>query len=129
MGSFNVSAPAGATAGDVYSTARAPLAGQGALAALDGLTRSLSAKKSASPHALVVVGAGFGGRPWADSALRVLREMDAVIYRHIGNTTPASVVTLWRAMKNDHIDVVIGFGGGTVMDAAKAAAALAGIDE
>jgi alcohol dehydrogenase class IV len=127
MTSVNASALAGATIRDVPHAVRMPVAGPGALATLGGLSRSLCANRPPRPRALVVVGAGFDGRPWADRVPATLREIDATIHRHAGVTTPESVVNLCRVMQNDHIDVVIALGGGTVMDAAKAAAALAGV--
>lgn len=125
MRSVNASAPTGATILDVHPAVRFPIAGPGSLGALNGLARSLGGGKA---RALVVVGAGFDGRPWANRALATIRDMDATIHRHAGTTTPASVVSLWRQLRAHHIEVVIGLGGGTVMDAAKAAASLAGID-
>ena len=128
MRSVNASALTGATIRDVHPAVPFPITGPGALAALDGLTRSLCAGLTSRPQALIVVGAGFDGRPWAGRALATFRDMNVTTHRHVGTITPATVVSLWRLLRAHHIDVVIGLGGGTVMDAAKAASALAGID-
>ncbi|MER8224371.1 phosphonoacetaldehyde reductase [Streptomyces sp. NPDC094143] len=78
-----------------------------------------------TPRVVQVVGPGFTGRPWAPRVKDALRAFDPVVVVHEGPTTPDSVAGLARHLRALGADVVIAVGGGTVMDAAKAAAALA----
>ena len=71
-----------------------------------------------------VVGPGFAGRPWASRVTEALSPLDPTVLVHEGPTTPESVATLARQLRAIRADAVVAIGGGTVIDAAKAAAAL-----
>jgi alcohol dehydrogenase class IV len=77
-------------------------------------------------HATVVTGPGFRGRPWSDRVMAALRPMRTRHIVHSGATTPGSVLRLVDTLRSDPADVVVAIGGGTVLDAVKAAVALAG---
>ncbi|MEV0391088.1 iron-containing alcohol dehydrogenase [Nonomuraea sp. NPDC050643] len=78
-----------------------------------------------SPRVLLVTGAGFPGRPWSSGLLAALRPFRPRVCVQSGMPTPASVARLARTLREHRAEVVVAVGGGSVMDAAKAAAALA----
>ncbi|WP_052422943.1 iron-containing alcohol dehydrogenase [Nonomuraea candida] len=78
-----------------------------------------------APRVFLVTGAGFSGRPWSGPLLEALRPFRPRVGVQAGMPTPASVAELARALREHRAEVVVAAGGGSVMDAAKAAAALA----
>ncbi|EFL30524.1 conserved hypothetical protein [Streptomyces viridochromogenes DSM 40736] len=89
------------------------------------VTALLSGPLRRAPRVAQVVGPGFAGRPWAPRLTDALRPLDPTVVVHDGPTTPDSVAALARQLRAIRADVAVAIGGGTVMDAAKAAAALA----
>src|SRR4051794_27514487 len=77
-------------------------------------------------RATVVTGPGFDTRTWSAGVFAALRPPRPAPVVHAGRTTPASVAELIQALRANHGDVVVAIGGGTVIDAAKAAVALSG---
>ncbi|KPI15329.1 iron-containing alcohol dehydrogenase [Actinobacteria bacterium OK074] len=88
------------------------------------VTERLAGPLRRTPRVAQVVGPGFASRPWAARLTGVLRPLDPMIVVHEGATTPDSVATLVRQLRLIRADMVVAIGGGTVMDAVKAAAAL-----
>lgn len=101
-------------------------AGIGSVAALAQVARSLTGDGGHSPRVLLVVSSGFAGRPWRDGVLAALRALAPETVAHDGMPTPHSVAALARHAARCRPDVIAAVGGGSVLDAAKCAAVLAG---
>lgn len=106
-----------------FSLARLPRIefGSGALAELSGIARGYGSR------ALLVTGAGSlqGSRFWPE----ITAELKArgISWRHLtvaGEPSPQMVDEAVRALRAEPIDVVVGIGGGSALDAAKAIAGL-----
>ena len=106
-----------------FSLARLPRIefGSGALAELSGIARGYGSR------ALLVTGAGSlqGSRFWPE----ITAELKArgISWRHLtvaGEPSPQMVDEAIRALRAEPIDVVVGIGGGSALDAAKAIAGL-----
>jgi alcohol dehydrogenase class IV len=78
---------------------------------------------------LLVVGAGFIRRPWRDTVLAGLRPTRLASAVQVGLPTPESVARLARQARTHRAAALVAVGGGSVMDAAKCAAVLAGHPE
>ncbi|MBN6051141.1 iron-containing alcohol dehydrogenase, partial [Nonomuraea sp. RK-328] len=77
------------------------------------------------PRVLLVVGGGFARRPWRERVLAALRPAPVRVAVQPGMPTPGCVARLAGEARAHRADVVVAVGGGSVMDAGKAAAALA----
>lgn len=110
--------------------------GSGALSAVDPVVARLRALTEtaasdaaefvkAAPRAVLVVAPGHERRPWAAAAVDALRHLDVVGRLAVGEATPDTVALLATVIADEAPDVVVAIGGGTVLDVAKAAAALA----
>ncbi|MFI6043585.1 iron-containing alcohol dehydrogenase [Nocardia sp. NPDC051321] len=77
-----------------------------------------------APRVIVVAGSGFALRSWSEPLLVALRKFPLRLTIQSGLPTPESVALLARQMRAHRADVVVTVGGGSVMDAGKAAAAL-----
>ncbi|MEW9553282.1 iron-containing alcohol dehydrogenase [Nonomuraea sp. NPDC050783] len=101
------------------------LIGAGLTRAVAEEVRAVARDRRRSPRVFLVTGAGFAGRPWSATLLAALRPLPLRVGAQAGMPTPASVAELARAVREHRAEVVVAAGGGSVMDAAKAAAALA----
>lgn len=99
--------------------------GPGAIKAVPDAVRCLNPCRDGLPRGVLVVSSGFGTRSWAPAARSALSLLGYPLLVHDGATTPQSVAFLANAMHAEQAEVAIALGGGTVLDAAKAAAALA----
>lgn len=124
------------------------LIGAGSVAELGKVVRDTADATFTPPRIMLVVGTGFQRRTWRDS---VFAGLDAglgagraggpadgsggarsrprarvEVAVHEGSPTPGSVAALARRVHEHRADVVVAVGGGSVMDAAKCAATLAG---
>ena len=106
-----------------FSVSRLPRIeyGAGTLAKLPAIVRGYGL------HALLVTGAGSlkHSRFW--SAVTQGLKTEGVAWRHLsipGEPSPAMVDEAVRALRDERIDVVVGIGGGSALDAAKAIAGL-----
>ncbi|MFP5410614.1 MAG: iron-containing alcohol dehydrogenase [Gammaproteobacteria bacterium] len=95
--------------------------GSGTLARLPAIVRGYG------KHALLVTGAGSlkSSRFWP-AVIEGLKSQD-MAWRHLsipGEPSPAMVDEAVRALRDERIDVVVGIGGGSALDAAKAIAGL-----
>ncbi|CAM4498247.1 phosphonoacetaldehyde reductase [Nocardia ninae] len=77
-----------------------------------------------APRVLVITGGSFARHSWSEPLLAALRSFPLHVVTHSGLPTPESVALLAREMRAHRADVVLAVGGGSVMDAGKAAAAL-----
>lgn len=77
-----------------------------------------------APRVIVVAGSGFARRSWSEPLLAALRVFPLRVVSQSGLPTPESVALLARQVRAHRADVVVTVGGGSVMDAGKAAAAL-----
>ncbi|MEV4342293.1 phosphonoacetaldehyde reductase [Streptomyces sp. NPDC049590] len=96
--------------------------GAGEIARATGL---LAGRNRRARRVAQVVGPGFAGRLWSSRLAETLSSLDPTVVVHEGPTTPESVARLARQLHAMRADAVVAIGGGTVIDAAKAAAALA----
>jgi alcohol dehydrogenase len=95
--------------------------GTGALAKLPAITRGYGA------HALLVTGAGSLKRSPLWPSLTAGLKAQGISWQHLavpGEPSPQMVDEAVRALRTESIDVVIGIGGGSALDAAKAIAGL-----
>ena len=129
------------------------LVGAGSVTELGTVVRDTAGAAFVPARIMLIVGAGFQRRAWRD---KVLAELGAApgagrpaghgngssnglggarthgpraqveVTVHEGSPTPDSVAALARRVREHRADVVVAVGGGSVMDAAKCAAALAG---
>ncbi|WP_433656196.1 iron-containing alcohol dehydrogenase [Nocardia sp. CA-128927] len=83
-----------------------------------------AAAGTVAPRVIVIAGSGFALRSWAEPLLAALRSFPLHIVIQSGLPTPESVALLAREVRAHRADVVVTVGGGSVMDAGKAAAAL-----
>lgn len=83
-----------------------------------------AAAPTTAPRVILVAGSGFEHRVWADPLLAAFRGFPLRTVVHAGLPTPESVARLAREIRAHRADVVVTVGGGSVMDAGKAAAAL-----
>lgn len=76
-------------------------------------------------RAVVVSSPGFGRRRWHQDVVQGLHGLQIHFEHHDGMPTPESVARLTARIRAKDPDMVLAIGGGSVMDAAKCAAALA----
>ncbi|GAA2284240.1 iron-containing alcohol dehydrogenase [Nonomuraea roseoviolacea subsp. roseoviolacea] len=100
------------------------LMGPGGVTDLAGAVRSAVSGTARPPRVLLVVGGGFARRPWRERVLAALRPAAVRVAVQPGMPTPECVARLAGEARAHRADVVVAVGGGSVMDAAKAAAAL-----
>ncbi|WP_051187755.1 iron-containing alcohol dehydrogenase [Nocardia tenerifensis] len=77
-----------------------------------------------APRVLVTAGSGFALRSWSAPLLAALGSFPLHTVVQSGLPTPESVALLAHQVRAHRADVVVTIGGGSVMDAGKAAAAL-----
>lgn len=82
-----------------------------------------AAAGTSAPRVILVAGGGFRGRGWSGPLLAALGSFPLHIVTQADLPTPESVARLAREVAAQRADVVVAVGGGSVMDAAKAAAA------
>ncbi|WP_033213686.1 iron-containing alcohol dehydrogenase [Kitasatospora phosalacinea] len=99
--------------------------GPGAVAAVAAAVADLPARRGRRPRGVLVVGGGFASRDWAPGVRAALRPAGLAVLVHRGTTTPRSVAELAAGLRAERAEVVVALGGGSVLDAAKAAAVLA----
>ena len=116
--------PAVSVLGRMSARRQPPLVGFGAIGGLPDLVTAVG-RGSCQSRVMTVVGAGFSDRPWAPDVLAVLDRMGTHIRTHRGLPVPESVSDLHAEVTAFRPDVLVAIGGGSVIDAAKAAAALA----
>ena len=95
--------------------------GAGSLARLPGIARGYGT------HALLVTGAGSLKNSSFWPAVTAGLKTQTIKWQHLsipGEPSPQMVDEAVRAFRNESIDVVIGMGGGSALDAAKAIAGL-----
>jgi alcohol dehydrogenase class IV len=80
---------------------------------------------SGRTRAAVVISGGFERRSWHQAMQTCLAPLDCGEFVQHGQTTPESVLRLAWQLRAAAAQLVIAIGGGTIMDTAKAAAALA----
>ncbi|MGC5011105.1 iron-containing alcohol dehydrogenase [Streptosporangium sp. DT93] len=100
------------------------LIGAGRAAAVAKEAETVSQSASRPLRVLLVVGAGFSRRPWHTAVVGALRPARLHVAVQPGMPTPASVARLAGEARDHRADVVVAVGGGSVLDGAKAAAAL-----
>ncbi|RDI65544.1 iron-containing alcohol dehydrogenase [Nocardia pseudobrasiliensis] len=83
-----------------------------------------AAGTAVAPRVVLIAGGGFTGRGWSAPLLTALRSYPLRMVIQSGLPTPESVAVLARQVRAHRADVVLTVGGGSVMDAGKAAAAL-----
>lgn len=104
------------------------VARSGGIGALGRLVAA-AAPHRRDPRVLVLTGGHLSERPWAADLRSVLSGIGRHTMRdHRGVPTPDSVAALARFLRAEGVDVLVAVGGGAVLDAGKAAAALAGED-
>jgi alcohol dehydrogenase class IV len=112
-----------ASTGHCLASGPATVAGAGEVS---GAGRLAARVAGAGPaRALLVVGGGFARRPWRSRVLEGLAGTSLEVAVHDGAPTPGSVVALAAHARRYRPGVIIGVGGGSVIDAAKCAAILA----
>uniref|UniRef100_UPI0024583250 iron-containing alcohol dehydrogenase n=1 Tax=Nocardia brasiliensis TaxID=37326 RepID=UPI0024583250 len=82
-----------------------------------------AAAGTGAPRVLLVAGNGFRHRAWAEPLLTALQGFALRTVVHAGLPTPESVARLTDEIRAHRTEVVVTVGGGSVMDAGKAAAA------
>lgn len=100
--------------------------GEGYSSCLHEFAREITAGRGGLTRAVLVSGPGFGRRAWSRDVLQGLAGLQLDFEVHPGMPTPRAIARLAARLKDKRPDVVIAVGGGSVMDAAKCAAALAG---
>ncbi|WP_329085454.1 iron-containing alcohol dehydrogenase [Streptosporangium sp. NBC_01469] len=101
------------------------LIGAGRAAAVAKEAESVARSAFHPVRVLLVVGTGFSRRPWRGRIVDALRPVRLRVAVQPAMPTPASVARLAGEARAHRADVVVAVGGGSVMDGAKAAAALA----
>jgi alcohol dehydrogenase class IV len=106
----------------------APLVGPGAVSQLGPVTRRLLRTEAGTRcrRVVLVTGAGFDHREWAPRVLHSLRRLEVLTRRIGGPPTPEAVARLAALARDAGAGALVAVGGGAVLDAAKAAAVLAG---
>jgi alcohol dehydrogenase class IV len=106
------------------------LTGPGIVRAIPETVEGLCGHGAAHVRTTVVTGPGFADRPWSAEVRAALRSLPCRYVVQAGVTTPHSVLGLARTLRAHDPDVVIAIGGGSVIDAAKAARVLSlrGVD-
>ncbi|MEU4833780.1 iron-containing alcohol dehydrogenase [Streptosporangium sp. NPDC023615] len=100
------------------------LIGAGRAASVAKEAETVSRGTSRPVRVLLVVGAGFPRRPWHTAVVDALRPVRLHVAVQPSMPTPASVARLAGEARAHRADVVVAVGGGSVLDGAKAAAAL-----
>ncbi|MGC4804614.1 iron-containing alcohol dehydrogenase [Micromonospora sp. DT233] len=100
--------------------------GPGSIHALPAVVARCAPRPEAAPRTAVVTGAGFDDRPWAADVRRALRDLTPAWFVQRGEVHPAGVAALARQLRDCGATVVVAIGGGSVLDATKAAVALTG---
>ncbi|MDG4834267.1 iron-containing alcohol dehydrogenase [Solwaraspora sp. WMMD1047] len=100
--------------------------GPGSIHALPAVAARCSLQPRAGARTAVVIGGGFDDRPWAADVRRAVGELRPAWITHQGEVRPAGVAALARQLRDCHAEVVVAVGGGSVLDAAKAAVTLTG---
>lgn len=100
--------------------------GRGRVAAVTAEAEAAAQPTGRPLRVLLVVGGGFPGRSWRERLLGALRPVRLQVARQSGMPTPGCVTRLAGQARAHRADVIVAVGGGSVMDAAKAAGALAG---
>jgi len=99
--------------------------GPGAIREAARLASQLSGGQGQRARVVQVVGPTFQARTWAPRVSEALAGLRPTLAVHDGPVTPGSVAALAGELRAACADVVVAVGGGTVLDAAKSAAALA----
>jgi alcohol dehydrogenase class IV len=102
------------------------LVGPGSSAALAEVVRGYGAGSAGRTRTAMVVGAGFGTRCWATQIRSASHGLAPVWLTHRGRVSPASVSELAQRLWDCGASTVVAVGGGSVLDAAKAAVRLSG---
>lgn len=98
--------------------------GPGAVAAVPRAVRELLDATTGGDSVAVVLGASSTGAAWRSRLLDALRHEVGAVHEHVpGAPTPATVAALTDAIRTSGASAIVAAGGGSVMDAAKAAAA------
>lgn len=84
-------------------------------------------RSPARTRSAVVVGASFDSREWSGRLHEAAGPLRPAWFRHQGAVTPESVAELAGQLRESRTNVLVTVGGGSVMDAAKAATRMAGV--
>ena len=104
------------------------LIGPGSSAAIPDVVRRCVGTSRRLRTAVVVSG-GFDTRPWSASIRQAVCGLAPEWFSQHGTLRPAGVAALARQLRECRADAVVAVGGGSVLDAAKAAAALSGVTD
>ncbi|WP_343951875.1 iron-containing alcohol dehydrogenase [Nonomuraea longicatena] len=100
------------------------LAGPGELTRVASVAEAVADRAGGPLRALLVVGGGFHRRSWREPVLTALRPFRVRLAVQPDMPTPDCVARLAAQVRAHRADVVVAVGGGSVMDAGKAAAAM-----
>jgi alcohol dehydrogenase class IV len=103
------------------------LTGPGSSAAIPFVARSFCGDESRYLRTAIVVSGGFDTRPWSASIRQAVNCLSPQWLTQHGTLRPDGVAVLARQLRECDADIVIAVGGGSVLDAAKAAMRLSDV--
>jgi len=100
------------------------IAGPGAVAAVPDVVAEILGSAAAETAILAVFGTGSTGAPWRARMIARLRSHVRDVHEHTpGGATPERIAAVVEAVRESGARLIVAAGGGSVMDAAKAASA------